>query len=106
MCHGFKEFLNKYILSQYVSFFSYFQDVLLSTDLSVDGLAALDQEKTFLCASEVEYARPLRAVNSRGEWNVIVNDIPASYDRLTQTARIERCRGHGEPCRHLPGVSL
>ncbi len=79
------------------------QDVLLSTDLSVDGLATLEQERTFLCPSEVEYARPLRAVNARGEWSIVVNDIPASYDRLTQTVRIERCKEHAQPCRLLPG---
>ena len=37
-----------------------FQDVLLNTDLSVDGLATIEQEYSYLCPSHVEYARPLR----------------------------------------------
>ena len=39
---------------------SLLQDVLLNTDLSVDGLATIEQEHSYLCPSHVEYARPLR----------------------------------------------
>ena len=76
--------------------------MLLSTDLSVDGLATLQQE-SFLCPSHVEYARPLRAKSARGKWAIVVNDIPASYDRLTQTVRLERCKYKELHCPKVPG---
>ncbi len=88
------EHFSRYALTRhslFLPFFFFAQDVLLSTDLSVDGLATLEQERTFLCPSTVEYARPLRAVSARGEWSVVVNDIPAAYDRLTQVGR-KQCR--------------
>ena len=81
-----------------------FQDVLINTDLSVDHLATLAQE-TFLCPSYVDYAKPLRALNTKGEWRIIVNGIPASYDHLTQTVRIERCKYHGQACPLIPGMT-
>ncbi len=81
---------------------SIYKDVLLTTDLSVDGLATLEQENTYLCPSRVEYAKPLRALNSHGKWRIIVNDIPANYDHLTQTVRIEQCHGYGYRCRLIP----
>eukprot|EP00095_Tigriopus_kingsejongensis_P003045 maker-scaffold1052_size66809-snap-gene-0.14 protein:Tk03045 transcript:maker-scaffold1052_size66809-snap-gene-0.14-mRNA-1 annotation:"Spz3" len=76
-------------------------DVLLNTDLSVDRLATLEQEQ-FLCPSHVDYAKPLRAVNTHGKWSTIVNNIPASYDHLTQTVRIEKCKNEDYPCPLIP----
>ena len=75
----------------------------MTTDLSVDGLATLEQESSYLCPSHVKYAKPLRALNSEGKWSIIVNDIPANYDHLTQTVRIEKCHGYGHRCNLIPG---
>ncbi|TRY78392.1 hypothetical protein TCAL_08984 [Tigriopus californicus] len=80
---------------------SIYKDVILNTDLSVDHLATLEQEH-FLCPSHVEYTRPLRAINTHGKWSIIVNNIPASYDHLTQTVRIEKCKFEHYPCPLLP----
>lgn len=82
---------------------SIYKDVLLTTDLSVDGLATLEQESSYLCPSTVKYGKPLRAINANGEWSIIVNDIPANYDHLTQTVRIEQCHGYGHRCNLIPG---
>jgi hypothetical protein len=78
----------------------------LNTDLSVDGLATIEQEHSYLCPSHVEYARPLRALNTHGKWNIIVNEIPASYDKLTQTVRLEKCKYHATPCPKIPGEKM
>ena len=43
-------------------------------------------EGGYLCPSEVKYARPKRARNSKGEWKFIVN-----MDKYTQTVRMEKC---------------
>lgn len=40
----------------------------------------------YLCPSEVKYARPKRARNSKGEWKFVVN-----MDKYTQTIRMEKC---------------
>ena len=44
-----------------------------------------------------------RALNTHGKWRIIVNEIPASYDKLTQTVRVEKCKYHEAPCPKLPG---
>ena len=44
-----------------------------------------------------------RALNTHGKWRIIVNEIPASYDKLTQTVRIEKCKYHEAACPKLPG---
>ena len=55
--------------------------------------------------------RPRRAKNNVGEWRIIVNDVIAENKAgerfsLTQTARIERCAGHGDPCPIVPGKKV
>jgi len=52
----------------------------------------------FLCASSVEYVRPMRLRNTEGRWRVIVNKI-GFYD---QTVRVETCLNNGSNCRLLP----
>ncbi|MPC89376.1 Protein spaetzle [Portunus trituberculatus] len=44
------------------------------------------QDGGFLCPSEVKYARPKRARNSKGDWKFVVN-----MDKYTQTIRMEKC---------------
>ena len=45
-----------------------------------------------------------RALNTHGKWKIIVNDIPASYDKLTQTVRVEKCKYDEAPCPKIPGT--
>ena len=49
----------------------------------------------YICPSEVTYARPVRAVNAKGEWRVIVQNV-AYY---TQTQRVETCLFPRSSCR-------
>ncbi|XP_050691859.1 uncharacterized protein LOC126983258 [Eriocheir sinensis] len=72
----------------------------LNTELSVYGPKTLDEE-TYLCPSETTYVRPLRALNTEGKWCVIVNKVKVHYEVVTQTARVEECRGHAE-CPKVP----
>ncbi|KAK2701421.1 neurotrophin 1-like [Artemia franciscana] len=51
----------------------------------------------YICPSNVQYARPRRAQNTKGEWRVIVQDV-AYY---TQTQRMETCLFAGAACRTL-----
>ena len=68
--------------------------MLANTENSVDGLEVLEDE-TFLCPSEVGYIRPLRAINSEGHWRIVVNNVKAHYEQLSQTARVEQCLAPG-----------
>ena len=59
----------------------------------------------------LQIIRPRRAKNTVGEWRIIVNDVTAENKagerfHLTQTARIERCSGHGNPCPIIPGKNI
>ncbi|XP_042857715.1 uncharacterized protein LOC122244001 [Penaeus japonicus] len=75
----------------YEKVLSLYADVAeLNTELSVERPDTLEEE-TYLCPSETAYVRPLRAQNTEGKWRVIVNNIDAHYQTLTQTTRFE-CR--------------
>jgi len=78
-----------------------YKDVLANTDNSVDRLKEIVEE-TYLCPSETAYIQPLRAVNVKGKWRIIVNQVKAHYETLTQTARIEECTTAGEACPLVP----
>merc|ERR1711936_217224 len=78
-----------------------YKDVLANTENSVDRLKEIVQE-TYLCPSVTAYIMPLRAVNTDGKWRVVVNDVKAHYETLTQTARIEECTTAGEACPLVP----
>jgi len=78
-----------------------YKDVLANTDNSVDRLKEIVEE-TYLCPSETAYIQPLRAVNTKGKWRVIVNQVKAHYETLTQTARIEECTTAGSACPLVP----
>ena len=54
------------------------QDTHAHRDFADDG--------GYLCPSEVKYARPKRARNSKGEWKFVIN-----MDKYTQTIRMEKC---------------
>jgi len=78
-----------------------YKDIDANTKNSVDRLKELAQE-TYLCPSETQYIKPKRAVNVDWKWRIIVNDVKAHYDTLTQTARIEECKTAGESCPLVP----
>lgn len=80
-----------------------YKDVLVDTSLSVNGISSLTNE-LYLCPAKVDYVQPLRALNSNGEWRIIVNQIQAKDGTLlTQSVRFERClNGGGQPCPKIP----
>ncbi|KAF2354090.1 Spaetzle [Trinorchestia longiramus] len=53
-------------------------------------------EGGYLCPSEVKYARPKRARNSKGEWKFVVN-----MEKYTQTIRMEKCIKPGGACSYV-----
>ncbi len=80
-----------------------YKDVLLNTDNSVERLKNEEQEKHYLCPSEIDYVQPLRGLNSMGKWKVIVNKVRAGYGvTLTQNARFEECTTSGQKCPLVP----
>jgi len=84
------------------SFKNLYADVAeLNTELSVERPTTLEEE-TYLCPSETAYVKPLRAVNTEGKWRVIINNIDAHYETLTQTTRIEECLTSGDACPLVP----
>ncbi|XP_037784911.1 uncharacterized protein LOC119580831 isoform X1 [Penaeus monodon] len=54
------------------------------------------QDGGYLCPSEVKYARPKRARNSKGQWKYIVN-----VDKYSQTIRMEKCMKPGGACSYV-----
>jgi len=80
---------------------SLYKDVAANTENSVDGLSTLEEE-SYLCSAETSYIQPLRAVNTKGKWRTIINNIEVHYKTLTQFARIEECLTAGEACPLVP----
>merc|ERR1719315_466049 len=78
-----------------------YKDVLANTENSVDRLKEIVEE-TYLCPSVTAYVQPLRAINTDGKWRVVVNNVKAHYETLTQTARVEECTTAGESCPLVP----
>ena len=86
----------------YAAVAALYKDVLASTENSVDRLVDLADEQTYLCGSYTSYVHPKRAINSVGQWRIVVNDVQAHYETLTQTARVEACAHAGQPCPLVP----
>ena len=78
-----------------------YKDVVANTENSVDNLRS-PEEETYVCPTETNYITPLRAVNSHGKWRIIVNDVSAHFEYLSQTARIEECTTPNEKCPLVP----
>jgi len=93
--------IQKAIEYHYDSVQQMYKDVLANTDNSVARLKEIVQE-TYLCPSETAYIQPKRAVNIHGKWRIVVNQVKAHYETLTQTARIEECTTAGESCPLVP----
>ena len=79
-----------------------FQDVQLETQNSVSRIRS-EREETYLCRSSVQYVKPVRAINSKGEWRIVLNHLKAKNDFISQTIRIEQCDNPGERCPKIPG---
>jgi len=93
--------IQKAIEYHYDSVQQMYKDVLANTDNSVARLKEIVQE-TYLCPSETAYIQPKRAVNIHGKWRIVVNQVKAHYETLTQTARIEECTTAGSSCPLVP----
>ncbi|XP_064113521.1 neurotrophin 1-like [Macrobrachium nipponense] len=78
-----------------------YQDVGVITENSVEGPATLEEE-TYLCPSDTSYVKPLRAVNARGIWRIIVNDVDIFFKSIVQSVRIEECLTSGDACPLVP----
>ena len=53
----------------------------------------------YICPADVFYGRPKRAVNTYGQWKVIVNLPSSQYSTgYTQTQRLEQCLYPQAPC--------
>ena len=59
-------------------------------------------DETYLCPSETSYVMPLRAINTDGKWRVVVNQVRAHYESLSQTVRLEECTQAGYKCALVP----
>ena len=68
-----------------------------------------DDFSGYVCPSDIFYERPKRALNTYGQWKVIVN-LPeevyaagqgAGYEPYTQTMRIEYCHHPALPCSYI-----
>ena len=68
----------------YAAVAALYKDVLANTENSIDNLKSIEDEETFICPAEVGYLRPLRALNERGHWRIIVNGVKAHYETLSQ----------------------
>ena len=86
----------------YAAVAALYKDVLANTENSVDRLIDIVEEQTYLCAAATGYVTPKRAINAHGQWRIIVNEVQAHYETLTQTARIEECLHAGQPCPLVP----
>eukprot|EP00095_Tigriopus_kingsejongensis_P007441 snap_masked-scaffold403_size186359-processed-gene-0.10 protein:Tk07441 transcript:snap_masked-scaffold403_size186359-processed-gene-0.10-mRNA-1 annotation:"Spz3" len=59
-------------------------------------------DETYLCPSSTGYVMPLRAMNTDGKWRIVVNEVKAHYETLSQTARLEECTTPGQSCPLIP----
>ena len=81
------------------------QDISIETQNSVDGVFTT-REETYLCTSSVKYVKPVRAINSKGEWRIVLNHLKAKDDFISQSVRVELCDHPGEKCPKVPGTIL
>lgn len=78
-----------------------YKDVVANADNSVDRIDRVSEE-TYLCPAKSSYEMPLRAINTEGKWRIIVNQVKAHYELLSQTVRVEECTEAGQRCPLVP----
>ena len=74
----------------------------INTQNSVANITTL-RDETYLCPSTVKYVKPVRAINSKGEWRIVLNHLRSKDDFISQTIRVELCVDPGQPCPKVPG---
>ena len=77
----------------------------INTQNSVANITTL-RDETYLCPSTVKYVKPVRAINSKGEWRIVLNHLRSKDDFISQTIRVELCVDPGQPCPKVPGNHL
>jgi hypothetical protein len=77
----------------------------LNTKVSVANITTL-RDETYLCNSKVSYVKPVRAVNSNGEWRIVLNHLKAKHEYIFQSVRVELCQDPGQSCPKIPGNYL
>jgi hypothetical protein len=56
----------------------------------VSGISSLTKEQ-YLCPTDVDYVQPLRALNSDGEWRLIVNQVTIRQNFTSTTMHVTTC---------------
>jgi len=79
-----------------------YKDTYLNTENSIDGDPETLADEHYICPSTVKYAQPLRALDAKGRWRVIVQNVRVLHDSLSQSVRLEECENAGELCRLTP----
>ena len=74
----------------------------METRISVSNISTL-REETYLCPSSVKYVKPVRAINSKGQWRIVLNHLEAKDQFISQTIRVETCNEAGQACPKVPG---
>ena len=74
----------------------------IETQNSIDGILT-PRDENFLCPSSVQYVKPVRAINSKGEWRIVLNHLKVKDDFISQTIRVELCDNPGQKCPKIPG---
>ena len=74
----------------------------INTQNSIANITTL-RDETYLCPSTVKYVKPVRAINSKGEWRIVLNHLRSKDDFISQTIRVELCVDPGQHCPKVPG---
>ena len=74
----------------------------INTQNSIANITTL-RDETYLCPSTVKYVKPVRAINSKGEWRILLNHLRSKDDFISQTIRVELCVDPGQHCPKVPG---
>ena len=60
------------------------------------------REETYLCDTSVKYVKPVRAINSKGDWRIVLNHLKAKDEFISQSVRMELCQNPGQKCPKVP----
>ena len=81
------------------------QDLNIETRNSVQNISTL-REETYLCPSSIKYIKPVRAINSKGQWRIVLNHLEAKNQFISQSIRVELCHEAGQACPKIPGLII
>lgn len=77
----------------------------IETRNSVQNISTL-REETYLCPSSIKYIKPVRAINSKGQWRIVLNHLEAKNQFISQSIRVELCHEAGQACPKIPGLII